>query len=107
QLPTGLDANQLGVANALTHSFNAAGDIPMVYGALTPRGLTLAAGELGTGTQQTTLDAMNLFTGVLADPFVAGRGDGLAVPPTTAPQWTDEDERAVAFAPDGKPRRKA
>ena len=77
QLPTGLDANQHGVANALTNSFNAAGGIPMVYGALTPRGLTIAAGELGTSTQQTTFDAMNLFTGLLTDPFVAGRGDGL------------------------------
>ena len=107
QLPTSLSVNQQNVANALTNSFNTAGGIPMVYGALTSRGLTLAAGELGTGTQQTTFEAMNLFTGLLTDPFVAGRGDGLIVPPTTAPQWTDEDERAVAFAPDGKRRPKA
>jgi autotransporter-associated beta strand protein len=105
-LPTGLNANQQNVANALTNSFNTAGGIPMVYGALTPAGLTIAAGELGTGTQQTTFDAMNLFTGLLTDPFIDGRGDGIVVSPTAAPQWTDEDERAIAYAPNGKQRPK-
>jgi uncharacterized protein with beta-barrel porin domain len=38
--------------------------------------LTQVSGELGTGAQQTTFDAMNLFMGLLTDPFVPGRGDG-------------------------------
>lgn len=49
-----------------------------MFGALTPAGLTQVSGELATGSQQTTFDAMNLFLGLLTDPFVAGRGDGLA-----------------------------
>src|SRR5690349_4158852 len=44
---------------------------------LTPTGLTQVSGELATGSQQTTFDAMNQFMGVMSDPFVAGRGDGV------------------------------
>ena len=47
-----------------------------MFGALTPAGLTQASGELATGSQQTTFDAMNQFMGLLTDPFIAGRGDG-------------------------------
>jgi len=72
----GLNLNQQNVANALTNFFNASGSIPMVFGSLTPSGLTQVSGELATGSQQATFDAMNLFMGVLTDPFVAGRGDG-------------------------------
>ena len=55
--------------------FNSTGGIPLVFGTLTPAGLTQASGEVATGSQQTTFDAMNLFLGLLTDPFVAGRGD--------------------------------
>jgi autotransporter-associated beta strand protein len=75
-IPGGLNVNQQNVANALTNFFNTTGGIPMVYGTLTPAALTQASGELATGAQQTTFDAMNLFLGLLTDPFVAGRGDG-------------------------------
>ncbi len=74
----GLNINQQNVANTLTNFFNSTGGIPMVFGTLTPAGLTQASGELATGSQQTTFDAMNLFMGLLTDPFVAGRGDGAA-----------------------------
>jgi uncharacterized protein with beta-barrel porin domain len=105
--PTGLNTNQQNVANALANSFNAAGGIPMAYGTLTARGLTIASGELGTGTQQATYQAMNIFMGLLGDPFISGRGDGL-VPDATPPvQWTDTDEQAVAYTQDGKRRTKA
>jgi autotransporter-associated beta strand protein len=104
--PNGLNANQQAVANALSNSFNTAGGIPMVYGALTARGLTIASGELGTSTQQATNQGMNLFVGVLGDPEIAGRGDGIVPEQTPAPQWTDEDERAVAYAENGKRRPK-
>jgi uncharacterized protein with beta-barrel porin domain len=73
-VPTGLNVNQQNVANALTNLFNATGGIPMVFGALTPAGLTQVSGELATGSQQATFDAMNLFMGLLTDPSIAGRG---------------------------------
>jgi uncharacterized protein with beta-barrel porin domain len=73
-VPTGLNVNQQNVANALTNFFNATGGIPMVFGGLTPAGLTQVSGELATGSQQATFDAMNLFMGLLTDPSIAGRG---------------------------------
>jgi Autotransporter beta-domain len=48
----------------------------MAFGTLSPGGLTQVSGETATGTQQTTFDAMNLFMGVMTDPFANGRGDG-------------------------------
>jgi uncharacterized protein with beta-barrel porin domain len=80
----GLNINQQNVANALTNFFNATGGIPMVFGTLTPAGLTQVSGELATGSQQATFDAMNLFMGLLTDPFVAGRG-GSQTPGAGAP----------------------
>jgi len=71
----GSNVNQRSVAAALRNSFNAAGGIPMVFGALSAAGLTQVSGEFATGAQQTTFNAMNLFVGVLTDPAVAGRGD--------------------------------
>ena len=73
----GLNGNQQNVANALTNFFNTTGGIPLVFGALTPAGLSQASGETATGSQQTTFDAMTQFMGVMTDPFIVGRGDGL------------------------------
>jgi len=72
----GIDANQGNVATTIVNFFNTNGFIPIAFGMLTPTGLTQVSGELATGSQQTTFDAMNLFMGVMTDPFVAGRGDG-------------------------------
>jgi hypothetical protein len=72
---TGLNVNQQNVANALTNFFNATGSIPAAFFGLSPSGLTQVSGELATGTQQTTFDAMNLFMGVMTDPFANGRSD--------------------------------
>jgi autotransporter-associated beta strand protein len=72
--PSGLNRNQQHVADALTNFFNSTGGIATVFGALTPAGLTQASGEVATGSQQATFDAMNQFLGVLADPFIDGRG---------------------------------
>jgi autotransporter-associated beta strand protein len=102
----GLNVNQQNVANALTNSFNSVGGIPMVYGALTPANLTTASGELGTGTQQATYQAMNIFMGLLGDPFISGRGDALVPEATPPAQWTDTDEQAVAYTQDGQRRSK-
>jgi uncharacterized protein with beta-barrel porin domain len=71
-----LNVNQQNVANALTNFFNATGGIPSVFFGLSPGSLTQVSGELATGSQQTTFDAMNLFMGVMTDPFASGRGDG-------------------------------
>lgn len=71
-----LNVNQQNVANALTNSFNTTGGIPAPFAALSPAGLTQVSGELATGSQQATFDAMNLFLSLLSDPFVAGRNGG-------------------------------
>ena len=73
---SGLSSNQSNVANALINSFNTAGGIPLVFGALTPQGLTQVSGETAAGSQQATFDAMTQFMGVITDPFSAGRGAG-------------------------------
>jgi uncharacterized protein with beta-barrel porin domain len=77
-----------------------------VFGGLTPAGLTKISGEVATGTQQTTFDAMGLFMGLLTDPFIAGRGDPVT-PSSTAPQFADEADAANAYAANGKPRSKS
>jgi uncharacterized protein with beta-barrel porin domain len=103
--PTGLNVNQQNVATALTNFFNSTGGIPIVFGALTPAGLTQASGELPTAAQQTTFDAMNLFMGLLTDPFIAGRGDPVnagASPPQFA-----EGSDASAYAANGTARTKS
>jgi autotransporter-associated beta strand protein len=102
----GLNANQQNAANALVNFFNTTGGVPAVFGTLTPGGLTQASGELATGSQQTTFDAMNLFLGLLTDPFVAGRGESVTAG-TGAPQFAEESEAANAYAANGKPRSKS
>jgi fibronectin-binding autotransporter adhesin len=102
---SGLNANQQNVANALTNFFNATGGIPAVFGTLTPAGLTQASGELVTASQQATFDAMNLFLGLLTDPFVAGRGTGVTA--GAAPSQFAEEGDAGAYAAGGKPRSKS
>ncbi|MGF6426330.1 autotransporter domain-containing protein [Bradyrhizobium sp. Pha-3] len=69
-----LNGNQAAVGNAISNAFNSTGSVPAAFGALTPAGLTQASGELGTGSQQTTFDAMNMFLGLMTDPFTDGRG---------------------------------
>jgi len=95
-IPGGLNVNQQNVANALTNFFNAAGGIPMVYGTLTPAGLTQASGELATGSQQTTFDAMSLFMGLLTDPFMNRSGGAGAAPGPTG--YAEEGDSASAYA---------
>ena len=73
---SGLNTNQQNVGNTLTNFFNTTGGIPLVFGALTPAGLSQAAGETATGTQQTTFNAMTQFMGLMTDPFIDGRGNG-------------------------------
>jgi uncharacterized protein with beta-barrel porin domain len=101
---TGFNANQANVANALTGFFNRTGGIPVVFGSLTPAGLTQVSGELPTAAQQTTFDAMGLFMGLLTDPFLGGRGNPVTAG-EGAPPFAAEDE-ALAYAANGKARTK-
>jgi fibronectin-binding autotransporter adhesin len=104
---TGPTGNQQTVANGLIGYFNANGGIPMAFGALTPAGLTQVSGEAATATQQATFDAMNLFMGVLTDPFVDGRG-GNTVQGSAAQFAPDgEMDAANAYTSTGKPRSRS
>lgn len=93
-LPGQLNGNQQAVGNALTSYFNTTGGIPAVFAMLTAAQLTQSDGELATGSQQTTFDAMSMFMGLLTDPFT-GRGGGVngAMP---APGYADEGASAYA-----------
>ncbi len=71
--PGGFTINQQNVGNAIVNFFNSTGSIPIVFGGLTPAGLTQISGETAIGSQQTTFNAMNQFMGVMTDPFIAGR----------------------------------
>ena len=76
-VPGGLNGNQANVGNALTNFFDSSGGIPLAFAALTPAGLSQVSGETAVGTQQTTFNAMTLFMGVMTDPFIGGRGEGV------------------------------
>jgi autotransporter-associated beta strand protein len=103
---SGLNANQQSAANAIVGFFNTNGTIPLVFGGLTAAGLTQISGEVATGTQQTTFNAMGLFMGLLTDPFITGRGDP-AASLSTAPQFVDEADAANAYAAGGNVRTKS
>ncbi len=84
-----LNGNQQDVGNALVNFFNRTGGIPLVFGALTPAGLTQISGETAAGSQQTTFDAMTQFMGVMTDPFIGG------------PRRFDAGAGATPFAEEG------
>ncbi len=96
---TPLNINQTNVATALVGYFNRNGGIPLVFGALTPTGLTQASGETASGLQQTSMQAMNLFLGLLTDPTIAGRTGTAPMPGPSA--FADE---SLAYAPRGGKR---
>ncbi|WP_354224359.1 autotransporter domain-containing protein [Bradyrhizobium sp. F1.4.3] len=92
----GLNINRQNVANVLTHHFDSTGSLPVALANLSPTGLTQASGEPGTGSQQTTFNAMNLFLGLLTDVFGTGRSGA----PGAAP-YADETN-ANGYAAAGK-----
>jgi len=94
-LPGSRNGNHAAVGNALTNFFNATGGIPMVFGSLAPSGLTLASGELATGSQQTTFGAMGQFMNLLTDPFMNRTGAAGAAP---GPTGYAEESGANAYA---------
>ena len=86
----GLSGNQQAVGNALINFFNTNGGIPLLYGALNGAGLTQGSGEIGTGSLQTTFDAMGQFMGLITDPFM-GRGAGINGS-SSAPGFAEEGD---------------
>lgn len=92
---SGLNVNQQNVANALTNYFNTNGGIQAAFGSLTPAGLTQVSGELATGSQQSTYDAMGMFLGVMMDPSDR-RGE--AAISSTASQYADVGRESAAYA---------
>jgi uncharacterized protein with beta-barrel porin domain len=109
QLP-GETVNQRAVGSALDAAFNAAGGVSGPLGAIflgnIPRNLAQVSGEVATGSQQTTFDAMNLFLSLLTDPFVTGRGNPVT-PSSGAAPFAEEDDSASAYAANGKSRSKS
>ncbi len=98
----GLNGNQQRVANALDAGFNAGGNVgglSAIFGGNIPQNLAQASGELGTGAQQTTFQAMNLFMGLITDPFSAGRGVA-----NNGPTAFADDGESMAYA--GRSRSK-
>ena len=91
-----LNVNQQNVANTLSNFFNSNGGISAVLASLTPSGLSQAAGEIATGTQQATFNAMNMFMQLLSDPFVSGRSGGTAMGGGAQPYA--EEDGSLAYA---------
>ncbi len=105
----GLNVNQRNVANVLDFGFNTtggSGSLGAIFNGNILQNLTQVAGELATGTQQATFDAMNLFLGLLTDPFIDGRGSS-AGPFGGTPQFSDEDGDASAYARKSNPAHDA
>ncbi|MGB3041687.1 MAG: autotransporter domain-containing protein, partial [Xanthobacteraceae bacterium] len=71
---SGLNVNQQNVANTLVNFFNTNGGIPLAFGALDPRGLSQASGEVATAAAQAAFDAQSQFLNTLTDPVAGGQG---------------------------------
>jgi autotransporter-associated beta strand protein len=99
QLP-GLNVNQHNVANALDAAFNAIGNsggLGAIFNGNIPFNLSQASGETSTGSQQSTFNAMNMFMGLLTDPFIDGRG-GSNPSSGGASGFAEEGDAASAYA---------
>ncbi|HEV2156298.1 autotransporter domain-containing protein [Bradyrhizobium sp.] len=109
-LPGYATINQKNVAAGIDTALAGGGTMPAGFNALFAlsgnpllNALTQASGETATGAQQTTFDAMNLFLGVLTDPFVAGRGNAGASP-GGATGYAADDSDALGYASGGRKR---
>jgi uncharacterized protein with beta-barrel porin domain len=106
-LPGNASINQRNVAAGIDNGLAGGGALPAGFNALfglsgTPllNALTQASGETATGAQQTSFNAMNLFLGLLTDPFLDGRGDLRSR--GDAMGYASDDGDALAFAAGGK-----
>jgi autotransporter-associated beta strand protein len=110
-LPANANINQKNVAAGIDNALIAGANMPAGFNALfalTGSGLasalTQVSGEIATGSQQTTFNAMNQFMGVMTDPFIAGRGDPISGGGN--PNAYTEEE-SLAYAARGKSRSKS
>jgi len=99
--PGGLTGNARNVGDALTNFFNSSGGIPMVFSTLSAAGLSQAAGETATGSQQASFVAMTQFLGTLFD---HGSGNDRGSDGGSAALPFGEGAGSDAYAADGKPR---
>ena len=67
-----LNINQQNVANGLINSFNVNGGIPIIFGALTPGGLTQISGEVGASFAQVAFQAGTAFLNLMLNPSFDG-----------------------------------
>jgi autotransporter-associated beta strand protein len=93
-MPGGLNANQTNVANTLVNAFNSNSGIPLAFGALDSRGLSLASGEVATTASQAAFDAQSQFLNTLTRPLTLG---GQGVVSTSSPS------QPMAYAGERKP----
>lgn len=100
--------NQLNVATALNTAGNSNGFsgplLSLIEGLSVSQaraGFNMIDGEVATGTQQTTFNAMNQFMNVMTDPFVAGRGDPVSAGGT--PTAYADESLAYAARVQGRP----
>jgi uncharacterized protein with beta-barrel porin domain len=106
-LPGFANINQSNVAGGIDNALLAGANPSPAFntllnltGANLLNALTQASGKLPTASQQTTFDAMNLFLGLLTDPFMAGRGIAAASSAGATP-YADDDS-AAAYAATSK-----
>ena len=85
----GLNRNQRNVANAIAASFHTTGGIPLVFGTLTPAGLSATAGEVATATQQAAYNGSSLFLNLMLDPMAGARGAGASAPASSLIDMAD------------------
>jgi uncharacterized protein with beta-barrel porin domain len=83
-LPANAAVNHIKVAGAIDNALVGGSNLSNAFGAIFNLngntllgGLTQLSGETATGSQQTTFDAMTQFMGVMTDPFIGGRSDGV------------------------------
>jgi uncharacterized protein with beta-barrel porin domain len=112
-LTPGLSINQASLGNALNGAAQNLGLGGPVFnlllnGVTTPAGYGLVlnqlSGEVATGVQQTTVDAMTQFLNLLLDP--SNRGDNISTPGGGANGFAAEGETS-AYAADGRKRTRA
>jgi outer membrane autotransporter protein len=65
---SGLNTNQMNVANAIVNSFNVNGGIPAVFGGLTAGQLTQLSGEVGASFAPVAFQAGNAFLNLMLNP---------------------------------------
>lgn len=100
-LPGFANINQRNVAAGIDNALLAGGSMTTRFNTLFNatgqnllNGLTQASGEVATGAQQGTFNAMGQFLNTLLDPFFGNRSD-TAAPAGTVPRYADDSASAT------------